>query len=49
MIKHVRKLHRLVAHDLLIIALWLTYFCLYCVGLKLSILLLGHKAPELDL
>ena len=47
MIKHVRELDRLVAHDLLIIALWLTFFCLYCVGPKLSIWLLGHKAPEL--
>ena len=49
MIKHVRELHthRLVAHDLLIIAVWLTYCCLHFVGLKLSIQLLYHKAPEL--
>ena len=35
MIKHVGKLHRLVAHDLLIITLWFTYFCLHCVGLNI--------------
>ena len=42
MIKHVRKLHRLVAHDLLIIAVWWAYFCIYYVGPKLPIQLLGH-------
>ena len=42
LVKHVRKLHRLVAHDILIIALRLTYFCMYCVQLKLSIWLLFH-------
>ena len=46
MIKHVRKLYRLVAHDLLIIALWLKYFCLYWLGPKFFFWLLGHKAPE---
>ena len=38
LIKRVRKLHRQVAHDLIIVDLQLTYFCIYCVVLKLSIL-----------
>ena len=37
LVKHVRKLHSLVAHDILIITLWFTYFCMYCVQLKPSI------------
>ena len=28
LVKPVRKLHRLVAHDLLIITLWLSYICM---------------------
>ena len=38
LIKRVRKLHREVAHDLIIVDLQLTYFCIYCVVLKLAIL-----------
>ena len=38
LIKHVRKLHRQVAYDLIIVDLQLTYFCIYCVVLKLAIL-----------
>ena len=38
LIKRVRKLHRQVAHDLIIVDLQLTYFCIYCVALKLAIL-----------
>ena len=45
MIKPVRKLHRLVAHDFLIIALWLTYFYIHYVGRKL---LFGHKITKLQ-
>ena len=39
LIKHVRKLHRQVAHDLVIVGFKLTYFCIYmyCVVLNLSI------------
>ena len=38
LIKHVRKLHRQVAHDLIMVDLQLTYFCIYCIVLKLPIL-----------
>ena len=38
LIKRARKLHRQVAHDLIIVDLQLTYFCIYCVVLKLPIL-----------
>ena len=38
LIKCVRELHRHVAHDLIIVDLQLTYFCIYCVVLKLAIL-----------
>ena len=35
LVKCVRKLHSQVAHDLIIVDLQLTYFCIYCVVLKL--------------
>ena len=35
LIKRVRKLHRQVAHDLIMLDLQLTYFYIYCVVLKL--------------
>ena len=38
LVKCVRKLHRQVAHDLIIVHLQLTYFRKYCVVLKLPIL-----------
>ena len=38
LVKRVRKLHRQVAHDLIVVHLLLTYFCKYCVVLKLPIL-----------
>ena len=38
LIKRVRKLHGQVAHDLIIVDLQLTYFCIKCVVLKLPIL-----------
>ena len=37
-IKHIKKLHRQVAHDFIIFYLELTYFCKEYEGLKLSIL-----------
>ena len=49
LVKRVRKLHRQVAHDLIIVHLQLTYFRKYCVVLKLPILWpkVGHLAAKL--
>ena len=48
LIKHDRKLHRHLAHDLIMVDLYLTYICVSCIELKLLFGGLDNQTPELQ-